>query len=142
MTRIRTKVKWDLKKINQRIGAVLTDIGEELSPELTQQFDEAVYKWKGPEFFTRRQNGQRVSEPRNIVDTGALRDSQQWKVRKNKTLIFGWGGGFVNYAGAVFFGLPYDGANGPGRDWVTPVLQRYDIWGRFAALWKARAEGQ
>jgi hypothetical protein len=38
----------------------------------------------------------------------------------------------------VFFGDEV----GPGRDWVTPVLQRYDIWGRFAALWKARAGKQ
>ena len=146
MTRIRTKVKWDLKKINQRIGAVLTEIGEELSPEFRAQFQEQVYDWKGREGVTRRKvgkyQGPTVTEPRDIVDTGALQDSQQWKVRKNRTLLCGWGGGFVNYAGAVFFGLPYSGANGPGRDWVTPVLQRYDIWGRFAALWKARAGKQ
>jgi hypothetical protein len=142
MTRIRTKVKWDLKKINQRIGAVLTEIGEELSPEFRAQFQEQVYDWKGREGVTRRKvgkyQGPTVTEPRDIVDTGALQDSQQWKVRKNRTLLFGWGGGFVNYAGAVFFGDEV----GPGRDWVTPVLQRYDIWGRFAALWKARAGKQ
>lgn len=135
MTKIRTKVKWDFKKIEGRVGAVLTDIGKELSPELRQQFEQEIYAWKGPDIFTQRKNGERVSEPRNIVDTGALRDSQQWKVRRNRKLLFGWGGGAVNYAGAVFFG----DLIGPGRDWVTPVLQRYDIWGRFVALWKAKS---
>lgn len=144
MARIRTKVKWDFKKIEGRIGAVLTDIGEELSPEFRAQFQEQVYDWKGPEGVTRRKvgkyQGPSVTEPRDIVDTGALQDSQQWKVRKNRTLLFGWGGGAVNYAGAVFFGGDYPGANGPGRDWVTPVLQRYNVWQRFAALWRAKSE--
>lgn len=140
MTRIRTKVKWDFKKIEGRVGAVLTDIGEELSPQFRQQFEQEVYAWKGKNFFTRRKNGEVVSELRNIVDTGALQDSQQWKVRRNRRLLFGWGGGAVNYAGAVFFGLPFPGANGPGRNWVDPVLDKYDIWRRFAELWRSKRE--
>lgn len=139
MTKIRTKVTWDFKKIEGRVGAVLTDVGEELSPQFREQFEKEVYAWKGKNFFTRRKNGEVVSELRNIIDTGALQNSQQWKVRRNRKLLFGWGGGAVNYAGAVFFGLPYEGANGPGRNWVDPVLDKYDIWGRFVALWKAKS---
>jgi hypothetical protein len=146
MARVRTTVKWDLKKIEQKIGGILQDVGEELSPQFRQQFQQQVYDWKGPEGVTRRKRGKYqgpvVTEPRDIVDTGALQDSQQWKVTKNRTLLFGWGGGFVDYAGAVFFGLPYPGANGPGRDWVTPVLQEYPFAKRFAAFWRVRSSKQ
>jgi len=141
MARIRTKVTWDYKKLQQRYTAVLTDVAEDLSPQLKLQFEKEVYAWKGPNFETRRKNGEVVTEPRNIVDTGALRDSQKWSIRKATTLLFSWGGGFVNYAGAVFFGVPYAGANGPGRDWVTPVLNDYPLGQRVATFWKKYAGG-
>jgi hypothetical protein len=146
MARAKVTVTWDLDKLETRLNSVLTDIGEELSPEFRKQFQQQVYDWKGQEGVTRRKvgkyQGPTVTEPRDIVDTGALQDSQQWRVFKNRKLVFGWGSGFVTYAGAVFFGLPYPGANGPGRDWIQPVLQRYNVLTRFVALWKTRAGSQ
>ena len=139
MTRIRATVTWDLQKIDDRLDRVLEDLGKELDVEFQYQFKQEVYKWKGPQGVTRRKNGEVVTEPRNIVDTGALRNSQQWTVRRAKSLVFAWGGGFVDYAGAVFFGIPYPGANGPGRDWVAPVLKRFPVVQAFATFWKSYA---
>jgi len=136
MTRINTKVKWDLKKLDARLNRVLEDLGTELDVEFKYQFEQEVYKWKGPDYVTERKNGERVTEPRNIVDTGRLRDSQKWLVRKARSLVFAWGGGFVDYAGAVFYGDGYPGANGPGRDWITPVFKRFPVASAFATLWR------
>jgi len=139
MAQSKVTIKLDLSKLDQKITGVLKDVAVDLGPELQNQFNQSVYSWKGPDFFTKRKNGQTVSEPRDIVDTGALRDSQAWRIADKRALIFSWGGGFITYAGAVFFGLPYNGANGPGRDWIKPVLPAYGFAKKFAEFWRSRS---
>ena len=134
------RVTWNTEFLRKRTSQILGEIGEDLAPEFRAQFQERVYSWKGSNQFTRRKvgkyQGPLVSEPRDIVDTGDLQESQQWAVTSPTTLTFAWGGGFVTYAGAVFFGTPYAGANGPGRDWVTPVTSRYPFLQRFKEGWR------
>lgn len=127
--------RWNDEELLGRTETVLNDYAKTVDPEFRAQFERVVYRWKGPQGVTRRKNGEVVTEPRNIKDTGALQESQRWALESANTLVFAWGGGFVTYAGAVFFGVPFRGANGPGRDWIAPVLRRVPFREFFVERW-------
>ena len=75
--------------------------------------------WTGFPNVTIRSNGQKAGDPRNIVDTGLLGQSNKLEIQ-GVTARFGW---YVAYATAVHEGAKL--ANGgiiPARPWTGAVL--------------------
>jgi hypothetical protein len=60
-------------RILSLIDETWREMGEPIDSAHTQAIESKVYPWGN---YTLRKNGQLVSSPRDIVDTGALRDSQ------------------------------------------------------------------
>lgn len=113
-----------------------------VATELKQQLDANMQSttWDWP-FETRRVNGTTVASPRNIVDTGRLRDSGKVLYAQypmNTSFSINYSAPYANlvhYGGAI---QPYGNRNAPtvmlpGRPWVTATMkgghgfQKYDL---------------
>jgi hypothetical protein len=112
----------------------LTETVAEFEQALREAIESAVYFWDRP---TVRSDGSRVSSPRDIVDTGALRDSQQ----ANQTSAVRWQIAWtVAYAAFVYLGgvRRSDGTVTPGRDWVGEALTNFSPVESFASSCRKR----
>jgi len=92
--------------------------------DFDQQITTSQWDWKGNDVFTRRRNGQVVSEPRDIVDTKTLLNSKQRINVDADTEDFTWEAG---YAEKVHDG--YTAKNGsayPARPWTEKTLDIVD----------------
>lgn len=98
---------------------------EKVAEDLDAAFHEAITSdiWEYPR-KTVRSTGETVFSPRDIVDTGALRDSQMGPLMSDNGLsaYFIWGNDEVYYAMDVLTGYVQNGARVPPRDWVTMGL--------------------
>jgi hypothetical protein len=115
----------------RRLPKILTDYGKILDARLKEEIRSVQYPWPG---VTVRRNGETVSSPRDIVDTGAFLRSQRRRRISVTTIRFEWGGsGGVTYAGFIYQGLPAKAY--PARDWITPALKAEPIAPFFAREW-------
>jgi hypothetical protein len=77
---------------------------------------EDLYKW---DKRTMRSTGEVAGSPRNIVDTGALRDSQSVVPIGSLEVEFEWG---VDYAEDVHTGIRTEGGVTPPRPWTQYAI--------------------
>ena len=119
----------------RRVPKIVSDYGAVLDRALKAEIQSQQFPWPG---VTRRCNGETVSSPRDIVDTGAFLRSQRRRRINLTTIRFEWGGsGGVTYAGNIFQGIP--GKSYPPRDWIKPALEAQPIAPFFAKEWKRLA---
>jgi hypothetical protein len=89
-----------------------------------QQMIDEQWKWKGPDKETRRKNGQIVTEPRDIVDTGVLLKSKQRTKTGRSSEEFSW---LAEHAQGVHDGYKAkSGEMNPARPWTELNLQEID----------------
>jgi hypothetical protein len=107
--------------INGRVFEAAMDWAD---ADFDQQLSNVQWDWKGPDQFTRRKNGEIVSEPRNVVDTGELLQSKQ-RVRTDRNAEeFQW---TAPHAGGVHDGyVGRGGTANPARPWTEPTLADID----------------
>lgn len=135
--------KWNAEKLLKRVPLVLTNYGIKVTPLLQESIKASIYPWptltdRGGLIVTRRSNGQEVTTPRNIVDTGTLLRSQSAPQVTPTNLTITWS---APYSGEVLRGGFVVGrSNGsyiaPGRDWITPVLRAEDPLQFFVREWR------
>ena len=123
---------------------ILSDYGDVMGPQLQNEIAKPQFNWPRE---TRRQNGQVVGSPRDIVDKGKFIDSQtEPTVSDSDTRVemtIGWtapyaaeiymgsqGGGFISSRGFEVVG------DQPGRDWITPALKAQPFDTYFVQRWK------
>lgn len=84
-----------------------------LGREFTKSITANIWQWPNP------------PSPRNIVDTGRLRSSQQISFQGVGQATFSWP---VDYSFYVHQGYTMpDGTVIPGRPWTTYALARFDV---------------
>lgn len=135
--------QWNADKLLHRVPLILTNYGIKVTPLLQESLKARVYEWptrtdRGGLIITRRNNGEEVTTPRNIVDTGGLLRSQSAPQITPNSLTITWG---APYSGEVLRGGFVVGrSNGsyiaPGRDWITPVLRAEEPMGFFVQEWR------
>lgn len=92
--------------------------------DFDRQITSERWMWKGPEGKTRRKNGQVVTEPRDIVDTGDLLQSKRREAISSSVTEFIWDD---PVAGAVHDGARAKGGGmNPARPWTQPTLEEID----------------
>jgi hypothetical protein len=121
----------------RRVPKILTDFGKALDQQLKEEIRTEQFSWPGE---TRRRNGETVTSPRDIVDTGAFLRSQRRRRINLTTIRFEWGGsGGVTYAGYIYQGIP--GKAYPARDWIKPALDALPIGSFFVKEWTRLEKG-
>jgi len=124
--------------ISKGVIAASTEIEKKLNDALRKSLSSGSWDWPRE---TIRSNGSIAGTSRNIVDTGALRDSQKITTRFLKTKLTMAISYSAPHAGIVYYGgviQPYGNPNAnsvtiPGRPWVEAVLngthgqEKFDI---------------
>ena len=119
--------------LNKGVQSGIKRVETSLSKALDKAMTSSTWEWSS--IVTYRQNGQTPTSPRNIVDTGFLRDSKSQKIVTKKYGAAIEGVYKAPYASTVHYGgmiRPY-GVQGrqlvslPPRKWVEAVL--YGGWG-------------
>jgi hypothetical protein len=106
-------------------------VAQEFAEACDDAFDDSVWDWSGT---THRRNGETAGSPRNIVDTGALRDSRQPPEVAGANASLTWN---ADYAAATFLGAVFRdrAASLPARNLPRYVAQDFN----FAAVFLRRS---
>lgn len=108
--------------VSKAVGAVVNDLAE----ECTRQIEDEKWEWPRE---TRRQNGQTVGSPRDIVDRGDLRSSQVTSV-DNLTGAIAY---TADHAVPVHYGsISQGGLQKPARPWMEEAIAEVDSVQVFA----------
>lgn len=139
MTQIRATAKltgFSPQFISARVPIILRQYDAVIFPAFKTDISTAQFPWPRT---TIRRNGQVVGSPRDIVDLGRLRASQQRFTLGAAGLSLGyrWGGPQAPYAPLVLTGyVTSRGSVVPGRDWILPALNRHPLDSFFAQQWR------
>lgn len=139
MTQIRATAKltgFSPQFITARVPIILRQYDAVIFPAFKTEISTAQFPWPRT---TVRRNGQVVGSPRDIVDLGRLRASQQRFTLGAAGLSLGyrWGGPQAPYAPLVLTGyVTSRGSVVPGRDWILPALNRHPLDVFFAQQWR------
>lgn len=122
---------WNATQLKLRIPAILTAYDKVLYPQFKEELEREQFSWPRE---TRRRNRTVVSSPRNIVDLGGLRRSQE-RIRTSATeLTYRWN---APYAALVLTGYETNrGTIVPGRNWIKPALDARPLDAFFAEQWR------
>lgn len=125
------------QNIGDRILAQIVKAFEDTNIQAYYEFKETieseVFFW---DRMTRRSNGSTVFTPRDIVDTGEFRDSQDLVPVSPYRVEHIW---TADHAPRILFGFERsDGSDAPERDWMTATLERWDIREDFKANLRKR----
>jgi len=119
-------IKIDIAKLDRAIAAAFEETAKELNDSFHQSIIDPKWKW---DRVTIRRSGEVAGSPRNIVDLGTLRDSQDFKITAN-TALYTWN---VPYSLYVQYGYTTkSGTVVAGRDWVEDGLSAIDLGKVFA----------
>lgn len=144
--RISAKVTINTQGLQRKLERILDDYGPLISFQLQQEISTKQFEYtddSGRPITTLRNNGQEVTSPRDIVDSGNLLTSQT-----NPDITSG--AGFVRmqirwtapYSKAVLeggyiVGTVRNNYTAKPRDWITPALQARPLLPFFVRRWKA-----
>ena len=115
------KVNIDEAVLRGRAIKALNEYAAKIGDEFQDQIESE--KWAWTDKTTKRRNGRDAGNPRDIVDTGELRDSQEGPAVADGGLSqgFKW---TAPYAALVQQGyIGRGGASIPKRDWVAGALK-------------------
>jgi len=119
-------IKIDTAKLDRAIAAAFEETAKELNESFHQSIIDPKWQW---DRVTVRRSGEVAGSPRNIVDLGTLRDSQDFKITAN-TALYTWS---VPYSLYVQYGYTTkSGTVVAGRDWVEDGLSAIDLGKIFA----------
>lgn len=121
------KLTFDQSKLNRRLSTALENAAQKYDEQFRGAIEANVYAWPRR---TIRSSGQEVGSPRDIVDTGQLRDSQKYRV-DGLTAVFEWDAvdteTGLSYASDVFYGFTNgNGVEMPARDWISYAFSQDD----------------
>jgi hypothetical protein len=102
--------------IDPMVSLALEDVAEEIHGLILESIEDAKWEWPRE---TRRRNGEVVGSPRDIVDTGNLRDGQYYEI-DGTTITFG---NNAEYAAIVHEGY---GSDYPERRFISDTLAEND----------------
>jgi hypothetical protein len=119
------KYKSGISRLEAEWGRAFRATTRDLKAHYRLEFDQDIYAWPRN---TRRSSGRVVGSPRDIIDTGALRDSMQRVDVDRTTVQFVW---TADYALDVFLGVQYGAYQLPARDLPNIGLSSFNFAQRF-----------
>lgn len=141
--------RWRGDRILAKVPRILNEYGPRIGFQLQQEISKEQYEWRtktkqGGLIVTDRKNGQSVTTPRDIVDTGTLLNSQTPAQVSGNRLRIVW---TAPYSRTVLEGQylvkRFNGTYiAPGRDWITPALKEEPLLPFLVERWQKLAGGQ
>ncbi|UQN10369.1 hypothetical protein [Deinococcus sp. QL22] len=117
----------DLGAFDRKVGLAFRRTVRDVEVAARAAHDEVIWGWSGS---TRRENGSTASSPRNVVDLGTLRNSQQPAVYAGLSARVVWTAehAAATYLGAVFRKRAY---SLPARNVPRYALQKVNLVASF-----------
>jgi hypothetical protein len=115
-------MKLNLSKLNAAIDGSFKTVVEAYADQCRIEIETEQWRWDG---YTLRRNGDLVGSPRDIVDEGELRDSQQDPVYGDGVAVIEWS---ADHAIDVHNGEPGKAA----RPWTKTAAEETDFEGIMA----------
>ena len=126
-------IKINTAKFDRAINAAFKETAADLNDSFHRSIVDPKWQWNK---VTVRRNGETVSSPRNIVDEGTLRDSQEFVMISFQEAQYNWN---VPYANYVRFGYTTrSGTVVAGRDWIEDGIKSIDLGKIFAARLRSK----
>jgi hypothetical protein len=110
-----------IAKLNGAIDKAFKATVNQYAESCQDAIEAPIWDWDG---YTLRKNGDLVGSPRDIVDEGELRDSQQEPQYSGDTALIEW---TAEHATNVWTGLDDQGNPRPARPWTEEAAQNTDF---------------
>ena len=119
----------DFDVIDDIINDAFATLCDEFSQEQIGQLESVKWGWDG---ITHRKSGQVVGSPRDIVDTGELRDSLSLGMESPTECVYSYD---APHAAIVHEGAKLNnGKDIPARPWIESAISEYDLVENLARL--------
>lgn len=110
----------NLDQLNQKISSAFEATADAYADAQIEAMEAVIYEWDGT--ITHRKSGEVVDSPRNIIDTGELRDSLS---QENETLKRTYNY-TADHAGEVHEGYTtLSGIEKPARPWTERAREEF-----------------
>jgi hypothetical protein len=117
---------FNIAAVNRAVDAAVDSVASVVDREMKSAIRAKVWNWPRP---TRRKSGRIVGSPRDIVDQGALLNSQRMIRQGKRVLVYEW---TAKHSLIVHFGLTTrKGTVVPGRPWTRLGLAKSNVQGVF-----------
>jgi hypothetical protein len=114
-------IKFNLNKVNEAIAGAFETTVEAYADQCQAELESEKWDWPRT---THRQNGEVVTSPRNVIDTGDLINSQEIEYLDPSTALINYGS---DHALDVHEGKVENGLLKPGRPWTETALDEIDL---------------
>ena len=126
---LKVKIQVDTQVVTKELSKAMRSYSKELDQKLDHQFFNSTWEWAvdfatGSYRETRRRNGQTVTSPRNIIDTGELLNSKQGPKPIGGGRIgrrWVWTAPYARYVKDGY--MTTKGNIVPPRDWIRAALR-------------------
>jgi hypothetical protein len=127
---VKVTVNFDSTRIEGSIAKAFDSYNQLLEAQFTKEISTKQFQWpvsykttRGS--YNRKGTGREsVGSPRDIIDSGAFRQSQQ-RTRTASGYRYSWN---VSYAAPILYGYRTRAANQmPPRNWIQPALVKFPV---------------
>ena len=120
----------ELDRLTDRLQEAYAATVSEMDVAITDAIDSPIWEWPR---ITQRKNGTEVFSPRDVVDTGYLREMQDIETvsADQYNLI-----NMAEYAPEVVFGSVQNNAIMPGRDFFTEGVRNVNLEQTFQSKFR------
>lgn len=125
---MKATIRFDTKPLEDRVRQAFASYSQLLEAQMVKEISTKQFSWPGTTqrgSYNRRGRGrEKVESPRDIIDSGAFRQSQQ----RTQIGPYAYRYTYLGYAAPILYGYRTRGNNQmPPRDWITPALQKLPI---------------
>lgn len=125
---MQTTVNFNSDALEAKVRQAFASYSQLLEAEFTKQITAKQFNWPTKTQRGRYNRGsgskQTVGSPRDIIDSGAFRQSQLRTQVTPYVYRYSW----LGYAAPIYFGYKTQAGNQmPKRDWITPALTKFPI---------------
>ena len=125
---MQTTVNFNSDALEAKVRQAFASYSQLLEAEFTKQIGLKQFSWPTTTVRGRYNRGagskEEVRSPRDIIDSGAFRQSQQRTQVTPYVYRYSW----IGYGAPIYYGYRTKaGTQMPKRDWITPALTKFPI---------------
>lgn len=125
---MKATIKFTTQPLEDKLRQAFASYSQLLEAQFVKEISTKQFSWPGAttrgSYNSRGKGRERVESPRDIIDSGFFKQSQQ----RSQLGPLQYRYTYTGYAAPILYGYRTRGGNQmPARDWITPALVKFPV---------------